>query len=157
MSTTTKDSTSGTPQFLAFALGAEQYAVAILSVQEIRGYDAVTRIADAPEHIKGVINLRGQIIPIIDLRVRFGLENVTFTEQTVVVVLNVDRTIVGAVVDSVSDVVEICADDIKETPTLSTNLNSDHITGIATLEDRMLIMLDAASFLVGEHLMQSVA
>lgn len=157
MNTATKDSTSGTPQFLAFALGAEQYAVGILSVQEIRGYDAVTRIADAPEHIKGVINLRGQVIPIIDLRVRFGLENVTFTEQTVVVVLNVDRTVVGAVVDSVSDVVEISADDIKETPALSTNLNSDHITGIATLEDRMLIMLDAASFLVGEHLMQSAA
>src|SRR4051794_24718194 len=110
MNTRTKDSTSGTPQFLAFALGAEQYAVGILSVQEIRGYDAVTRIANAPEHIKGVINLRGQVIPIIDLRVRFGLANVTFTEQTVVVVLNVEGTVVGAVVDSVSDVVEISAD-----------------------------------------------
>lgn len=157
MNTRTKDSTSGTPQFLAFALGAEQYAVGILSVQEIRGYDAVTRIANAPEHIKGVINLRGQVIPIIDLRVRFGLANATFTEQTVVVVLNVEGTVVGAVVDSVSDVVEISADDIKETPALSTNLNSDHITGIATLEDRMLIMLDAESFLVGEQLMQSMA
>ncbi|MEZ2354015.1 chemotaxis protein CheW [Caballeronia sp. RCC_10] len=104
-----------------------------------------------------MINLRGQVIPIIDLRVRFGLANVTFTEQTVVVVLNVEGTVVGAVVDSVSDVVEISADDIKETPALSTNLNSDHITGIATLEDRMLIMLDAESFLVGEHLMQSMA
>ncbi|MFM0050698.1 chemotaxis protein CheW [Caballeronia grimmiae] len=157
MNTRIKDSTSGTRQFLAFALGAEQYAVGILSVQEIRGYDAVTRIANAPEHIKGVINLRGQVIPIIDLRVRFGLANVTFTEQTVVVVLNVEGTVVGAVVDSVSDVVEISADDIKETPALSTNLNSDHITGIATLEDRMLIMLDAESFLVGEQLMQSMA
>jgi len=137
-------------EYLAFALGAEQYAVDLLQVQEIRGYEAVTRIANAPEHILGVINLRGRIVPILDLRVRFGLEHASFNEQTVAIILNVREAVVGAVVDAVSDVVQIGADDIKDTPTLSSTVNTDHMTGMATVDDRMLIMLDMDRFLSDE-------
>jgi purine-binding chemotaxis protein CheW len=137
-------------EYLAFALGAEQYAVDLLQVQEIRSYETVTHIANAPEHIKGVINLRGRIVPILDLRVRFGLEHASFNEQTVVIILNVREAVVGAVVDSVSDVVQIGADGIKDTPTLSSAVNTDHIEGMATVDDRMLIMLDMDRFLSDE-------
>jgi purine-binding chemotaxis protein CheW len=139
-------------EYLAFALGAEQYAVDLLQVQEIRSYETVTRIANAPAHIQGVINLRGRIVPILDLRIRFGLEHASFNEQTVVIILNVREAVVGAVVDAVSDVVEIGADDIKDTPTLSSTVNTDHLTGMATVNDRMLIMLDMDRFLSDEGL-----
>jgi purine-binding chemotaxis protein CheW len=139
-------------EYLAFALGAEHYVVDILQVQEIRGYETVTRLANAPEHIQGVINLRERIVPIIDLRIRFGLDHATFNEQTVVIILNVLGAVIGAVVDAVSDVVEIGSDDIKDTPTLASNLNTAHITGMATVDDRMLIMLDMARFLTDENL-----
>ena len=138
-------------EYLAFALGAEHYAVDILQVQEIRSYETVTRIANAPEHIQGVINLRGRIVPILDLRIRFGLEHASFNELTVVIILNVREAVVGAVVDAVSDVVQIGADDIKDTATLSSTVNT-HLTGMATVDDRMLIMLDMDRFLSDEDL-----
>ncbi|MGF7000956.1 chemotaxis protein CheW [Paraburkholderia sp. GAS32] len=149
------DTVQETHEYLAFALGNEQYAVDILQVQEIRSYNTVTRIASAPEHIKGGINMRGQIVPIIDLRIRFGLDNASFNEQTVVIILNLPGTVIGAVVDSVLDVIEVTAGDMKEIPNLPSNPNTDHMSGIAAMDERMLIILDMAGFLIGEALVTS--
>ncbi len=139
-------------EYLTFALGAEQYAVDILQAQEIRRYDKVTSIANAPNHVKGVIHLRGNIVPIIDLRVRFGLIDARFNEQTVVIILNLFGTVVGTVVDSVSDVVEIGAGEIKEAPSVASDVNISHITGIAAVDGRMLVVLDMAGFMMSEGL-----
>lgn len=127
-------------------LGAEEYGIQILRVQEIRGYEAPTRIADAPPFVKGVVNLRGVIVPIVDLRPKFGIEDVAYGGSTVTVVLNIANRVVGIVVDSVSDVVQLRGAQIKPTPELGRAVDTDYITGIATLEQdgkcRMLILLD---------------
>ncbi|WP_118185043.1 chemotaxis protein CheW [Paraburkholderia phosphatilytica] len=129
-------------EYLAFALGAEHYAIDILCVQEIRGYGNVTHIANAPAHIKGIVNLRGTIVPILDLRIRFGHANPTYNEQTIVIVLSIlDRTI-GLVVDAVSDVIEIAADDIMPAPQFGSSELTAHIVGVATRDERMIIVLD---------------
>ena len=106
----------GTREFLSFKLGAEEYGIDILKVQEIRGYEPPTRIANAPEFIKGVVNLRGVIVPIVDMRVRFGLDDVQYNGFTVVIILNVVGRTVGMVVDSVSDVLELGGDTIRPAP-----------------------------------------
>ena len=133
-------------EYLTFRLGNEEYGIDILKVQEIRGYDAVTRIAGAPEFLKGVINLRGVIVPIVDLRLKFNLGEVRYDEFTVVVILNVAGRIVGAVVDSVSDVLELSAEQIHAAPEFNSLLDANFITGLGTVgsEDRsrMLILLD---------------
>lgn len=129
-------------EFLTFRLGDEEYALDILKVQEIRGYDAVTSIANTPEFIKGVINLRGVIVPIVDMRIKFNLGNVEYNEFTVVIILNVSGRVVGIVVDSVSDVITLGADQMKDAPQLSCGGGTDHIMGIGTVEDRMLILID---------------
>ena len=133
-------------QVLTFCLGAETYGVDILRVQEIRGWSAVTRIPKSPSHVLGVLNLRGSIVPIVDLRVQFGLETAEFTPLTVIIVLYVmtgaGRSEFGLVVDSVSDVVDIDAGDLKETPSLGSKVASEFIKGLATVADRMLILLD---------------
>ena len=134
-------------QVLTFCLGAETYGVDILRVQEIRGWSPLTRIPKSPAHILGVLNLRGSIVPIIDLRVRFGLERAEFTPLTVIIVISImtpnGRAEFGLVVDSVSDVVDISEDDLKETPNLGAKSNEDFIHRLATVADRMLILLDA--------------
>lgn len=129
-------------EFLTFVLGGEEYAIDILKVQEIRGYDVVTPIAHAPEFIKGVINLRGAIVPIIDLRIKFGLGAPAYTPFTVVVVLNVGRRVVGVVVDAVSDVVSVAGDRMHPPPELSRAVDLRYITGLAMLDERMLIVVD---------------
>jgi purine-binding chemotaxis protein CheW len=133
-------------QVLTFCLGAETYGVDILRVQEIRGWSAVTRIPKSPSHVLGVLNLRGSIVPIVDLRVQFGLETAEFTPLTVIIVLYVmtgaGRSEFGLVVDSVSDVVDISVDDLKDAPKLGGELNADFIQCLATVSDRMLILLD---------------
>lgn len=139
-------------EFLTFTLGEEEYAIDILRVQEIRGYDAVTRIANTPPCIKGVINLRGTIVPIVDLRIRFNLEEVTYTEFTVVIILSVGERVVGIVVDSVSDVITLDAEQIKPAPQFSAAMESDHIRGIGTIEERMLILLDIERLLFNPKL-----
>jgi purine-binding chemotaxis protein CheW len=140
---------------LTFSLGAETYGVDILRVQEIRGWSPVTRIPKSAGHVLGVLNLRGSIVPIVDLRVRFSLERAEFTPLTVIIVLSIDtpagRSEFGLVVDSVSDVVDIDAADLKETPNLGGKLNADFIQCLATLSDRMLILLDVDA-LVGREL-----
>ena len=134
-----KAATAG--EFLTFTLGQEEYGVDILKVQEIRGYDAVTRLPDAPDYIKGVINLRGTIVPVIDMRVKFRLE-AKVDALTVMIVLNVADRVVGMVVDSVSDVVQLTAEQIRAMPEVGTGIDRRFLTGIGALDERMLILLD---------------
>ena len=136
--------TSGTAggEFLTFTLGAEEYGMDILKVQEIRGYDAVTAIANTPSFIKGVINLRGIIVPIVDLRIKFNLGTVNYNELTVVIILNLSTRVVGVVVDSVSDVLTLTHEQIKAAPSLSTSLDTRYIMGLGTIDQRMLILVD---------------
>ena len=129
-------------EFLAFTLGSEEYGIDILKVQEIRGYDAVTRLPDAPDYIKGVVNLRGTIVPVVDLRLKFKMKDVGYGPTTVMIVLNVADRVVGIVVDSVSDVVRLSAEQIREVPELGATIDRQFLTGIGTLDERMLILLD---------------
>ncbi len=136
------DSKTTADEFLSFNLGEEHYGVDILKVQEIRGYDAVTRLPDAPEYIKGVINLRGTIVPVIDLRMKLRLKEARYDAFTVMIVLNVKDRVVGIVVDSVSDVVPLLQEQIRATPEFGASVDTRFISGIGTVEDRMLILLD---------------
>ena len=129
-------------QYLTFALGHEEYAVEILKVQEIRGYDAVTAIANTPVFIKGVINLRGVIVPIVDLRLKFALQEVSYDAYTVVIILNVLDRVVGVVVDGVTDVLACTADEIKPAPEFGAALDTRYIDGLATVDGRMVILVD---------------
>jgi purine-binding chemotaxis protein CheW len=129
-------------EILTFTLGAEEYGVDILKVQEIRGYDAVTRLPDAPAWIKGVINLRGIIVPVVDLRIKFKLGEARYDAFTVMIILNVGGRVVGIVVDSVSDVTQLQADDIRPAPELGLAVDTRFIDGIGSLDGRMLILLD---------------
>ncbi len=129
-------------EFLAFTLGQEEYGIDILKVQEIRGYETVTRIANAPEFIKGVVNLRGIIVPIVDMRIRFHLGQASYDQFTVIIVLNIGGRVVGMVVDSVSDVIRLKADQIKPAPDVGTALDTDHLIGLGAIDERMLILVD---------------
>jgi len=129
-------------EFLTFTLGKEEYGIDILKVQEIRGYDAVTTIANTPEFIKGVINLRGIIVPIVDMRIKFKLENVTYDQLTVVIILNLASRVVGMVVDGVSDVIALTAEQIKIAPQFGATLDTQYLMGLGTVDERMLILVD---------------
>lgn len=129
-------------EFLAFTLGQEEYGIDILKVQEIRGYEAVTRIANVPEFIKGVVNLRGTIVPIVDLRIKFNLGQPTYDEMTVVIILNLAGRVIGAVVDTVSDVINLGAGQIKPPPDLGLAFETHYLVGLGTYEDRMVILVD---------------
>ncbi|MFB9869444.1 chemotaxis protein CheW [Vreelandella sulfidaeris] len=139
-------------EFLVFSLGDEEYAIDILKVQEIRGYENVTRIANAPDFIKGVTNLRGVIVPIVDLRIKFHLENVEYGGQTVVIVVNVADRVVGIVVDGVSDVMTLTPDQIKPAPEFGVTLSSDFLSGLGSLDDRMLVLVDIDKLLTSEEM-----
>jgi purine-binding chemotaxis protein CheW len=132
----------GVNEALAFKLGSEEYGINILKVQEIRGYDTVTRIANAPEFVKGVVNLRGIIVPIVDMRIKFNLGTPIYDQFTVVIILNIANRIVGMVVDSVSDVITLTADQIKPAPEMGTALNTDYLIGLGTIDERMIILID---------------
>lgn len=130
-------------EYLSFRLGQEAYGIDILSVQEIRQYEAPTRMAGAPDFIKGVINLRGVIVPIVDLRLKFGLAEQALTDTTVVVVLNLADRVVGAVVDAVSDVIALTPDQIRPAPALNNSVaDTRFITGLGALDERLLILID---------------
>ena len=137
----------GSSEFLTFRLGAEEYGIDILRVQEIRSYEEPTRIANSPHFIKGVVNLRGVIVPVVDLRIKLGCESVEYNGFTVVIVLNVKGRVVGAVVDSVSDVLELAKDQINQAPEMSTTVDTTFITGIASVGERMLILMDIESLM----------
>ncbi len=129
-------------EFLSFTLGQEEYGIDIQKVQELRGYDAVTRIANAPEHIKGVVNLRGIIVPIIDMRIKFNLGTPSYDQFTVVIILNIASRVMGMVVDSVSDVITLSPEQIKPAPAMGSVLDTDYLIGLGTLDERMLILVD---------------
>ena len=129
-------------EYLAFKLGSEEYGIDILKVQEIRGYEAVTRIANAPEFIKGVINLRGIIIPVVDMRIKFNLGEPVYDQFTVVIILNINGRIVGMVVDSVSDVTTLTPEQVKPAPEMGTAFSTDYMIGLGTIDERMLILVN---------------
>jgi purine-binding chemotaxis protein CheW len=136
-------STSTQPaEYLAFTLGQEEYGIDIQKVSEIRSYETPTRIANAPEFVKGVINLRGLIVPIVDMRIRFNLGEPEYGPFTVVIILNIGSRVVGMVVDAVSDVTILEPEQIKPAPEMGGSLNTEYITGLGTLEERMLILVD---------------
>lgn len=139
-------------EVLAFRLGNEEYAISTLKVQEIRGYEAVTKIANAPEFIKGVVNLRGVIVPIVDMRLKFNVGAANFDQFTVVIILNIREHVIGMVVDSVSDVTTLTAEQIKPAPPMSAVLNSDYLLGLGTLDERMLILLDIDKLMSSEEM-----
>ncbi len=145
-------SSEPTQEFLTFTLGQEEYAIDILRVQEIRGYDQVTAIANSPAFIKGVINLRGAIVPIIDLRIKFNLPTVTYDQFTVVIILNVLKRIIGVVVDSVSDVIALDAEAIKPPPEFGSTFNTEYLMGLASVEERMLILVDIEKLMSSDEL-----
>jgi purine-binding chemotaxis protein CheW len=148
--TTTSQAEAPVREFLTFRLGLESYGIEILKVQEIRGYELPTAIANAPPFIKGVINLRGIIVPVLDLRIKFKLHQATYDEFTVVIILNVAARVVGVVVDAVSDVLTLAVDAIRATPEFaSATFDTKYITGLATLDERMLILLDIEKLMTG--------
>jgi purine-binding chemotaxis protein CheW len=129
-------------EFLSFKLASEEYGIDILRVQEIRSYEAPTRIANAPAFVKGVINLRGVIVPIIDMRLKFNLGEVNYDGFTVVIVLNIGRQVVGIVVDGVSDVITLTPEQLRPVPQISSAIDNEHLLAIGSVGDRMLILLD---------------
>jgi purine-binding chemotaxis protein CheW len=129
-------------EYLTFTLGSEEYAIDILKVQEIRGYERPTLIANSPAFIKGVINLRGIIVPIVDLRIKFNLGKIEYTPFTVVIILNVAGRVIGVVVDSVSDVISLTSSQVRPAPDFSGGFDTKYILGLATIDARMLIVTD---------------
>ena len=139
-------------EFLSFALGEEAYGIEILKVQEIRGYDAVTTIPNSPAFLKGVINLRGTIVPIIDLRIKLGFPDVAYTSFTVVIILNLSRRVAGIVVDAVSDVIALLPGQIMKAPDFATSFDTQYILGLATVEERTLILMDIERMMGSEEM-----
>ena len=138
---------ASTSEYLTFRLGEEEYGIDILRVQEIRSYEQPTRMAHAPDFIKGVIDLRGVIVPIVDLRLKLQCSEANYTDFTVVIILNVRGTVMGVVVDAVADVVALTREAIKPAPQFQSQLDAAFVTGIARMGDRMLIMMDIESLL----------
>jgi purine-binding chemotaxis protein CheW len=139
-------------EYLTFTLGREEYGIEILKVQEIRGYEAVTKIANAPEYIKGVVNLRGTIVPIVDMRIKFHLGEVEYNQFTVVIILNIADRVVGMVVDGVSDVMTLGADQVKAAPDFSATFDTKYITGLGTVDERMLILVDIEKLMASSEM-----
>jgi len=136
-------------EYLTFRLDREEYGIDILKVQEIRGYEPPTRIANAPPFIKGVVNLRGTIVPIVDMRLKFDCANAQYDAFTVVIILNLHQRIVGIVVDSVSDVMGLVPEQMRAAPDIDSIIDSDAIIGLGSLDDRMLILLDIEKLMSG--------
>jgi len=141
-----------TREVLVFVLGKEEYGVDILKVQEIRGYEKVTPIPAAPAYLKGVVNLRGIIVPVIDLRIKFGLADPKYDSFTVVIILRLATRVIGMVVDGVSDVVALAPSEVKPAPQLGSLVDSSFLAGLATQGDRMVLLLDIERFLSSAEL-----
>jgi purine-binding chemotaxis protein CheW len=141
----------GEGEILTFTLGKEEYGIDILKVQEIRGYEVATHIANAPEYIKGVVNLRGVIVPIIDMRVKFGLP-ATYVETTVVIILNLGKQVIGIVVDGVSDVIQLKPDQIKPAPEFGSSFDTRYIQGVGAVDERMIILVDIERFFSSDEM-----
>lgn len=132
----------GITEFLAFRLGDEEYGMDILRVQEIRSYEPPTRMANTPAFLKGVVNLRGVIVPVIDMRIKFSLDTVAYDTFTVVIVMNIGQQVIGMVVDGVCDVISLTPEQLRPVPQFDTSIGSDHILAIGSVQDRMLFLLD---------------
>lgn len=145
------DTQSDARQFLTFRLAEEEYGVGILSVQEIRGWSSVTAIPHAPAWLLGVINLRGSVVPVVDLRIKLGLARADYNEFTVVIILNVGTRVVGIVVDGVSDVITLTDDEIRPAPPLGAGADTRHILGFG-LGERMRILMDVERLMAGADL-----
>ncbi|ROP58315.1 purine-binding chemotaxis protein CheW [Enterobacter sp. BIGb0383] len=139
-------------EYLVFTLGDEEYGIDILKVQEIRSCERVTRIANTPAFIAGVTNLRGVIVPIVDLRVKFQLTSAEFDDNTVVIVLNFDNRVVGIIVDGVSDVLTLVPEQIRPAPDFSVTLSTEYLQGLGSVDDRMLILVDIEKLLNSEEM-----
>lgn len=139
-------------EFLAFRLGDEDYAIDILKVQEIRVFDTVTKLPGAPDYIKGVINLRGLIAPVIDLRLKFGFKQAEYGPFTVLIVLHVRERLLAVVVDAVADVVQLTEEQIKPAPEFATAVNVEYVMGLGTRGDHMLILLDIEKLISSQEL-----
>jgi purine-binding chemotaxis protein CheW len=139
-------------EFLAFTLGQEEYGIDIQKVQELRSYDTVTRIANAPEHIKGVVNLRGTIVPVIDMRLKFNLGTPTYDQFTVVIIVNMAGRVMGMVVDSVSDVITLTPEQVKPAPRMRAVLDTEYLIGLGTLDQRMLILVDLEKLMTSDDM-----
>ncbi|KVP39992.1 chemotaxis protein CheW [Burkholderia ubonensis] len=139
-------------KFLVFKLGNEEYGIDILKTQEIRGYENVTHIVSMPDYIKGVINLRGDIVPIVDMRIRLNMSHAAYDSQTAVIILNVGRRVVGIVVDRVSDVLALSADQISPAPSFGLSMKTEYLMGLGTVEGRMLILVDIEKLMAGDEL-----
>jgi purine-binding chemotaxis protein CheW len=150
--TSANSTKSAAGEYLTFVLGTEQYGIEILKVQEIRGYDSVTQIANTPDFIKGVVNLRGKIVPIVDLRIKFKLGKVEYDEFTVVIILNLAGRIVGIVVDGVSDVKALKEEQLRDVPSLVTSIDTKYIVGLATVEEHMLILVDIEKLMSSQEM-----
>jgi len=139
-------------EFLVFTLGAEEYGIDILKVQEIRSYENVTHVANAPAHVKGVVNLRGVIVPILDLRLQFNLGAAEYNHQTVVIILNIGKRVVGVVVDGVSDVLTLTPEQISPAPKFGASVKTEYLTGLGSVDERMLILVDIERMLTTDVL-----
>lgn len=139
-------------EFLTFTLGDENYALDILTVKEIRGYENPTKIANAPAFIKGVINLRGDIVPIVDLRIKFKVGQASYDEFTIVIVLHIHNRIVGVVVDGVSDVVSLGKEQLKPAPDFGVAFDSRYLLGLATINEQMIILVDIDQLISSEEM-----
>jgi purine-binding chemotaxis protein CheW len=139
-------------EFLAFKLGNEEYGIDILRVQEIRSYEKPTRIANAPEFVKGVVNLRGAIVPIIDMRLKLKLEQAPYDHLTVVIVLNIGQRVMGMVVDAVSDVITLAAEQLRPVPQFNAGLAGEHLLAIGAVDERMLILVDIEKLMSGAEI-----
>jgi purine-binding chemotaxis protein CheW len=151
-SATNKKLRNAAGEYLTFVLGTEQYCLEILKVQEIRGYDAVTQIANTPDFIKGVVNLRGKIVPIVDLRIKFHLSKVEYDEFTVVIILSLNNRVIGIVVDGVSDVMALKEEQILDVPELVTSIDIKYIVGLATVEQQMMILIDIEQLMSSQEI-----
>lgn len=139
-------------EVLSFRLAKEEYAISILKVQEIRGYEEPTMLPSAPACIKGIMNLRGSIVPIVDMRILFNLGEPSYDQFTVVIVLNIKHHVIGMVVDSVSDVVTLTDEQMRPAPDMGTTADGDTILGLGTVGERMLIVLDIDKLMSSEQL-----
>ena len=140
---------NGAREYLTFRLDQEEYGIDILKVQEIRGYEPPTRVANAPNFIKGVVNLRGTIVPIVDMRLKFNCKTAEYNTFTVVIILNLHHRIVGIVVDSVSDVMELAPENVRAAPDIDSVIDNGCIMGLGSVGERMLILLDIEKLMSG--------
>ncbi|MCF8120008.1 MAG: chemotaxis protein CheW [Deltaproteobacteria bacterium] len=142
-------------KYLTFSMADEEYGIGILKIKEIIGMMTITSVPRTPAFVKGVINLRGQVIPVVDLRLRFGMEEIDYTDRTCIIVVEIrgdaGAVTIGIVVDSVSEVLNIKADEIEQTPTFGTRLNTDYILGMAKMEGSVKILLDIDKVLSAEE------